>query len=538
MARSVLRICLLIALSWPGLATAQSEVAPVVRPAQVADNIALLDQTTLRLNPLNGRQTVKVLFDPKLTTTPVVSNEADGPGFAYLRRLAAQGRIAGLAGVIYDNRDRDHSSLPHRHFPQLTRSRYADDLKKLRLDYGLGSRLTFSAITFGNSSTAYGGVRGRSLTRDAMTRFSGPDRAYQNYVSDHIYVYPEHKDHDAADLFPANWPYTFTSQGSSYSDRGIMNAIAMILAALPADTRDRLDQLNLVAPTVQMVFRRGQANVRSRAAYLSGLAHPTVFPKTVLAPERMMALAGSIRPDTIPPMVRLRVKKESFTDAAGLARRSEKLFDTPSAIARIWRSTRAQQSIEVSAAATKDPNGRPLTYSWVLLRGDPKRVRIVPDGDTARITLDWHDPYPISRMSQRLTRRVDIAVFAHNGHHDSAPAFISVDFPTHQRRIYETGPDERPRLNRLNYDALSESIYFDPTLYWSAPWEDRMTYDAAGQLTGWNRHRKGVAPVRFRADGSRADGTVLSYKITANKQKWPLLQAVSEKQLTKGISEQ
>ena len=77
---------------------------------------------------------------------------------------------------------------------------------------------------------------------------------------------------------------------------------------------------------------------------------------------------------------------------------SEQLFDTPAAVARVWRSKAGRRSILVTAAETVDPNGRALAFDWRLLQGDPAKVAIEPlgDGATARITLDWHDPFPVS----------------------------------------------------------------------------------------------------------------------------------------------
>ena len=57
----------------------------------------------------------------------------------------------------------------------------------------------------------------------------------------------------------------------------------------------------------------------------------------------MVSLANSIEPDAIPPQVRIRMLEEDLgTEGVdyfgdGL---SEQLFDTPAAIARIWRSQR------------------------------------------------------------------------------------------------------------------------------------------------------------------------------------------------------
>ena len=119
--------------------------------------------------------------------------------------------------------------------------------------------------------------------------------------------------------------------------------MAMILAAFRPDTKARLVAENLLVPTVQMVFRRSLQNVPSRDDYFSGAAHPAAFEGFNINPARMVSLANSIKPDAIPPQVRIRVIEEDLgtegTDFFGEGL-SEQLFDTPAAIARIWRSRR------------------------------------------------------------------------------------------------------------------------------------------------------------------------------------------------------
>jgi hypothetical protein len=108
----------------------------------------------------------------------------------------------------------------------------------------------------------------------------------------------------------------------------------------------------------------------------------------------MVSLANSIAPGDIPPQVRIRVIDET----PGVAGRdyfgdglSEQLFDTPGAVARIWRSRAHTRTFTVSAEATQDPNDRPLAFHWRVLQGDPARVRITPldAGRRARIEIDW-----------------------------------------------------------------------------------------------------------------------------------------------------
>jgi hypothetical protein len=427
--------------------------------------------------------------DPSL---PIVAARADDPAAVRLRTLAEAGLARGFEGVLYDNRDRGHSALDPSLFPRLSRLFYGFELMAENRDFGLADTLIGPAVVFGNSSTAITrGDRPRSLVREAMTRPGRPERQARLHAANHLYVYPEHRDHDAVDLYPANWTYTLTSQGSSGSDQPFLRALAMTLAAFPDETFARMAADGRVASTLQSILRRALAPVATRADYLSGMAHPVVFDAALLRPERMVEAAAAMQPGDIPPMVRIAVVTEDFRAEAGLARLDERLFDTPSAVARIWRDVDWEREIVLSAAATEDPDGRPLTFEWRLLQGMPERVEIEPldeAGHMARVRLRWHDAFDVPRRDgTRTTARVDIGVFASNGVADSAPAFLSVSFPVHQRRVYKTAPDGTVRLLSVDYDAVGRGAAYDPVLHWSAPWTDAPRYDPAGRITGWDR---------------------------------------------------
>ena len=195
----------------------------------------------------------------------------------------------------------------------------------------------------------------------------------------------------------------------------------------------------------------------------------------------------------------------------------EQLFDTPAAIARVWRSRAHTRAMVVSAAETADPNGRPLGFEWRLLQGDPARVRITPadDGRSARIEIDWHEPFPISEDNPIVSSRVDIGVFASNGVHDSAPAILSIAFPGHETRVYAPGPDGRPRIASIDHaDPARAKTYADPMLMARADWRDDYAYAADGTPLGWTRTR-GELTEAFTPEGARiltraADGAPLA----------------------------
>ena len=309
-----------------------------------------------------------------------------------------------------------------------------------------------------------------------------------------MHVYPEHRDHDPehGDLIPAATPFFVVSQGSSYSDQPHLRALAMALAALRPETKTFLHANQLLAPTVQMILHRSLASVRRREDYRSGMAHPSVIPRGQINVTRMVKLANVLTPETVPPMVRLTVLSETEARegvhyfGAGL---SERLFDTPVAIARIWRSFVARRSMVVSAEATRDHAGRSPEFHWRVLRGDPARTRIEPldaRGLRARITLDWQLPRPVPGRSNILSNRVDIGVFASTGGYDSMPGLVSVLLPQHETRRYADGPDGAPRIASRDL-RVPEGGYADPVLFPVADWRDTYHRAPDGELAGWER---------------------------------------------------
>lgn len=426
---------------------------------------------------------------------PLLGPNVRRDGARLLRHLKGEVDINGFAGILYDNRDRGHSTLDPDAFPRLAHLKYSEGLVARQFDFGLAGRIFLPAVVLGNSSAAMtGGALRRSLPRLAMTNPFWRAVTPLLYANNHIYVYPEHRDYDAEDFYPINWPYMIVSQGSSGSDRAFLEAVAMTLAAFPADTFAALREARLAAPTIQMILRRNLASVASRENYLSGLAHPPVLDGRRIRTGRMVAHAAGMRPEDIPPLVRLRVTEDSFIAEAGLAGLDERLLDSHAAIGRLWRDYAWEKTLTVTAEDTKVPNDRDVTFAWRILQGDPARIRIEPqgpDGRIARITIAWHDPWSLSTPQkngsvERRVSRVDIGVFANNGVHDSAPSVISIDFPEHQIRQYADAAGTK-RLISIDYDARMRKAYFDPILYWSAPWTDVARYDEAGALLGWDR---------------------------------------------------
>lgn len=378
----------------------------------------------------------------------------------------ADGTAAGNAGDYYDNRDRGHSSLGARNYPQIRVFEYTEAQKKGRLDW-TAARRVLPHVTVGNSSTASGPTRGGSNSLRYYTTPMGMALLYLQYRGNNLYVYPEHRDHDPGhngsggygDLFPTNSPYLVISQGSSGSDRVFMRAIVMTLAAFRPDVKKKLKETGLLMPTLQMIFRASNENLKGPEEYLTGKAHPTVFEGKYVDPVKMVKHAHSIRVDTIPPMVQMKVVEE---DPAVIRKDhfdvgfSEVLCNTPAVIGRIHRRLARDRRIVVSAADSFDVNKKKLTYHWVVLRGNRERIRIRTrdGGAVAEIVVPHHSRQEISKGLRVESNRVDIGVFVHNGTSYSAPGFVTFYALDSEQRRY----DEKGRLQEIFYSAYDTTL--------------------------------------------------------------------------------
>ena len=431
-----------------------------------------------------------------------------------LRKWYKGGTAAGHVGDVYDNHDGDHSSLNWQAFPQLTRTRYSKEAQALHLHNGLQYAFLFNGIVLGNSSTALvNGPYWRSQTRFAYTQPRFIAALARQYAENHLYFYPEHRDHDAGhngkgdgygDVYPANTPYVITSQGSSGSDQVFLNAVACTLAAFRPEVKRFLADNGALMPAVQMIFRSSNRNVKTADDYLTGAAHPSVFEGGNVDVLRMVKTAHDMPKDAVPPLVKLRVVKEDKpvlgVDYFDADPRGEHLFDTPAAVARVLRSTKQVRRLVVSAEDSRDLNKRPLTFRWVVLRGDDKIVKVKPlnkEGSVAELTVTYFERRPIRAGSKMESNRVDVGVFVHNGKYYSAPGFVTFFSLDNQKRTYADG-----RLVSVDYaDKEVGKNYVDPLVDMKKDWRDEYHHDRQGRLTGWTR-RRGDKVEEFTAAGA------------------------------------
>lgn len=386
-----------------------------------------------------------------------------GPIGKLLKQWQAEGTAAGNTGDFYDNRDRDHSPLHRGPWPQLDQVVYTPDQLSKRLDWAAQHTL-LPHVTFGNSSTSAPVTLGGSNIRMYYVHPRGALFLYEEYRGNNLYMYPGHHDHHPGrngrpfygDVFPANTPYLIGSQGSSGTDQPFMRAVPFTLAAFRPEVKKKLTETGLLMPTVQMIFRSSNKHLKAPEEYLTGKAHPTIFEGSWVDDLKMVNRAHEITLETLPPMVQMKVVEEDeAVDGKDYfeAGKSEKLFDTPAAIARIVRSPRYVRRMVVSAEGSFDVNKKPLSYRWVVLRGDAKRIQIKPKneaGSVVELLVPYHERSVIPDSAQKIeSNRVDIGLFVNNGTSYSAPGFVTFFSLDSEARTY----DADGKLIEIGYGA-------------------------------------------------------------------------------------
>lgn len=525
---------------------ASQETTPAIVPAErpfqpgeIHDNVAMVTELNTRWE--ESRLSLVTSFNSQATPSRGAVIVGKSPADVTVQKWIEEGTASGHHGILYDNRDRDHSNLNRSKFPQLAFVEYDGAARQANADWGLRIGQAFDLPTFGNSSTAQvGSPFWRSNPRMVMPDDTFMKIVYNEFINNQIYCYPEHNDFDPehGDVYPANTPFWVISQGSSGSDQPFMEAIALTLAAFHPDVKQKLVESHWLMHVVQMLLRRSQKSVQSEDDYYSGKAHPVVFRSSELDPLRMVQMAHDLSVETLPAMARIQVVEEDL----GVPGRdyfhpnaAEILFDTPAAVARIYRTTAFQRRMVVDAGISVDVNGRPLTFRWVVLQGDPEKVQIRPltgNGTRAEIILQWHPRTKIAGLEGMETNRVDIGVFADNGRTPSLPAFVSSFSLANEDRTYADG-----RIQSVDYGAAGVSErYVDPMLDIPKRWRDEYRYSPTLELLGWQRTTPGSEPQEFAADGrlivkkddagTPTDFRKIAYEFIVDQRKVPILKVV------------
>ncbi|NNE92481.1 MAG: hypothetical protein HKN23_12610 [Verrucomicrobiales bacterium] len=478
---------------------------------------------------------------------PGVVSTASDEASKLVNSWFAEGKAAGLEGVFYDNRDRKHSDLRIATYPQMKPITYTKEELGRRQDWGGKKRIEAGKIVVGNSSTASPATVAGSHQRMYYFHPKGLDFLYQQYRSNALYVYPEHRDHDPGingpdgygDLYPSNSPYLISSQGSSGSDRVFMHAVLKTIAAFPPDTREKLVAEGLLMPTVQAIFRRTYRAVEKPEDYFSGKAHPGVFDGKLINEVAMVKRAQAMKPEKIPPLVLLKIVDEPEAEN-GIdffeppQRTSETIGNSHCAIARAVRGPEYRRWIQVSAAESVDIADRELEFRWVVLRGNPDLIEIKTEGENAaaaKITVAYHPRRPISPGSSIWSNRVDIGVFAKvkgEGGPVSAPAFVTFMSLPNEHRTYA---DDGTLIENF-YGARTQSPGLP--LINNPRWDGLLTKFETGTNSGDEPalailktvlEKEQIESLTLAADRSKADRAALSAaqakldEITAAQQK-------------------
>ena len=523
-----------------------------VEPFLVSQQIAWVADANVGRHPEFRLPFATYRFDPagpgerKITTV-------NGDAGELLRKWYAEGTAGGNWGDLYDNRDGDHSNMNRVLFPQLTWIEYSKNAKDAHRHWGLPTSIIQDGVVLGNASVAQtAGPFWRSMSRLAHANQMSADYLYWQYTHNKLYVYPGHVDYprnenelkekSRKDVFPMNSPYLITSQGSSGSDRVFLRALAATMAAFRPEVKKLLIEKGLLAPTLQFVFRMSNKPVASPEDYLTGAAHPPVFSGGNVDMLKMVGLAHDMTRDAVPPLIQLKVLEEDqvvngrdFFAAPG---RTEKLFDTPGAISRVFRGVRQRRRIVVSAEASRDVAGRELTFRWAVLQGDAEAIHIRPlkeNGSVVELSVPYHPRRPVTAGSALESNRVDIGAFAHNGTYFSAPGFVTFYSLDNEQREY----DEQGRIVSVTYTGAKErGNYVDPVLALSKSWRDEYHYGEDGKLVGWTRHRDdtkeeftagGERIVRRDQDGQPVETRPVRYEVRRrDRNQLPVIEPVGE----------
>jgi len=462
-----------------------------IKPASIKDGMALVSTDNTVWDTRAGLLKSYFKFNSRKVAPATVQNIKD-PAAIKLNSLFQRGLAAGNSGDIYDNRDRQHSIIWPKTYPQLAHSQYSAIAQKLNIDYGLNTKIIFNAPTFGNSSTAIsGGPFWRSQARLAYTVPGGPKRLFIQYLNNQLYMFPAVRDFTKTeDHLPTNTPYMIISDGKSGSDKPFLRAVATILAAFQPAEKEALARSQKLMPAVQMIFRMSQKTVRTRQDYFTTSAHPAVFKAGNIDLLKMITLANNLKAAKFPAFVQLKVLQENKprTGIDDFSRNlPEKFFDTPAAIARVLRLSTYKKTMVVQAKSANKQT-LPVTYKWVLLQGDPAKITISPltkDGSTVEITSAWQNFSASSNGTKPKSPRIEIAVFADTGTTISAPSFITFLYPKNERRAY----NKNGKILSIDHTAFGNG-YVDPQVFAKRDWKDQYSYDSNGRLVGWTRSRK------------------------------------------------
>jgi hypothetical protein len=447
------------------------------------------------------------LMPPSTKKIAGYASDYTGPSKKEIEEWMTAGTASGNFGDLYVNRDNGHSALVTTNFPGLTPVVYGEDAKAKQVNIGLPNA-NFGYPVIGNASIAItAGPYWRSMPRAIQTDQVQPIISFQLMLANQCWFYPAHRDFTAetGDLYPVNTPYYIISKGSSTTDLPFMQAVTATMAAFRPETKQALISRGLLVPTLQMILRATQKTIKTPDDYLTGLAHPVVFDSANLNVDAMVRLSHELTPQTIPAPTVLRTLKDAKTEIGidYFDLRTEGLFDTPFAIARIIRGVRTRtRSMTIEAMVPGLPSP-PSPFIWKVLQGDPAKITIkplTPNASQVEITLAYHGIYRPTPGAW-MTSRVDIGCFLKTGERYAMPSIVSFSYLPNEERLYR----DDGNIQSVDYMNANHR-YSDPVLTMPKTWKDLYDYDSKAQFKGWYRTKRTGAPERFTYAGHKVLG--------------------------------
>lgn len=321
----------------------------------------------------------------------------EGPARDMLAAWLADGTAAGNGGDVYVNRDGNHSRIRTDAFPLLSELCFESEARRKDVDKALPNTLYPGAIVVGNASLAISSTNdSTSLVRMAMRDPAAMLALQQCYLDNQFWVFPAHRDflpEKGVDRYMGVTPCALQSVGSSGSDRYFVRAALAASAALTPETKAAVLARRAFGPLMQYLFRRTRKGVESDADYLTEKAHPTAFDRDSLDAERIVKMAHGLTPESIPPTI---LPLSSFVPV---------------------KSTDLERELDFTFRP-QDASASGLMYSWRVVHGDAKRVKIAHrENGAVHLSVDCRD----------LTNRIDVACFAKTAKSTwSAPSFICI----------------------------------------------------------------------------------------------------------------
>lgn len=436
-----------------------------------------------------------------------------------VRKWQLEGTAAGNYGDLYNNLDAGHSVLDMKLFPEMVPVAYCAEAVSNNIHTMGATMFGFGGIpVIGNCSMAMTeGPNWRSIARFAQ----GMTFSYlvNEYLGNQMYVYPQHHDYlpaIAEDVFPARTPYMYISPGSSWTDKPVLTELAVAMAALRPETKRFLVSGRLLAPTMMYLMRASQKRIEKREDYLEPASHPLITDGMAVDTRRLVELAHSMETNSLPPFVAMRIIAEEGTEGhPGVDFfdnvSSERLFDSPFAIARVFRNMNYTRKYTLNAMPVNPTPGTKYKFHWIVVQGDPEHVRIKKSGDnghTAEVEIDYQGPLFDTPFGVRSSR-VDIALVSDDGTHYSPPAFFTCFFLRNEERCYS----EDHKILSVDYSAAKDR-YVDPFVSIQKDWRDLYSYSDDGRLEGWVRMALGKKATKYTADGRRVVGLDINGKPT------------------------